>query len=84
MKDISRRDDEGFNKVSENDMRRAFGARHIKVIPYILKYILKLITFLELDGYTDGNFFVTNGRHRIKVARDLDWAAVPVKCVRAH
>jgi hypothetical protein len=30
-------------------------------------------------NYADGTFSVTNGRHRIKVARDLGWPAVPAK-----
>ncbi len=35
---------------------------------------------IVLDGpYPDGTFSVTNGRHRIKVARDLGWSAVPVR-----
>lgn len=37
---------------------------------------------IVLDGpLADGTFSVTNGRHRIKVARDLGWPAVPVRVI---
>ena len=37
---------------------------------------------IALDGPSpDGIFSVTNGRHRIKVARDLGWTAVPVSII---
>ena len=35
---------------------------------------------IVLDGpLSDGTFSVTNGRHRIKVARDMGWSAVPAR-----
>ena len=113
---ISRRDDlrhdEGFSKVSEHDMRRAFGTLRRQVLPYLDNHPeANGLTFLELDGYTtegtlkprqktydvffgegaivldgpysNGTFSVTNGRHRIQVARDLGWSAVPVRVIES-
>ncbi len=112
LEHISRHDDlagdEGFDKVSENEMRRGFGTLRRQVLPYLANHPnANGLTFLELDGWTaegvrsreqkaydaffgdepivldgpypDGTFRDTNGRHRIKVARELGWPAVPVK-----
>lgn len=112
LEHISRHDnlagDEGFDKVSENEMRRGLGTLRRQVLPYLANHPnANSLTFLELDGWTaeggpksrqkvydaffgdepivldgpypDGTFGITNGRHRIKVARDLGWTAVPVK-----
>ena len=114
LEHISRRDDlrhdEGFSKVSEHDMRRAFGTLRRQVLPHLQSHPeANGLTFLELDGYTtegtpkprqkaydvffgqeaivldgpysDGTFSVTNGRHRIQVARELGWPAVPVRVI---
>ncbi|WP_295438168.1 hypothetical protein [uncultured Thiodictyon sp.] len=116
LEHISRRDDlrhdEGFSKVSEHDMRRAFGTLRRQVLPYLDSHPeANGRTFLDLDGYTtegtpkprqmtydvffgagaivldgpysDGTFSVTNGRHRIKVARDLGWSAVPARVIES-
>lgn len=101
---------EGFIKVSEEDMRRAFGSLRRQVLPYLKNHPeASAATFRELDGYsaegtikprqlayqvffgddpivldgpqTDGTFSVTNGRHRIHVARDLGWPAVPARVI---
>jgi hypothetical protein len=104
------RDDEGFPKVSEHDMRRGFGTLRRQVLPFLAQNPdANAHVFQELDGYTavgapkprqkayeaffgdapivldgprsDGTFSVTNGRHRIKVARDMGWSAVPARVI---
>ncbi len=102
------REDEGFPKTSENEMRRGFGTLRRQVLPFLArKPGADAEVFRELDGFTDagapkqrqkvfeaffgdgaivldgplsdGTFSVTNGRHRIKVARDMGWSAVPAR-----
>ena len=104
------RDDEGFPKVSEHDMRRGFGTLRRQVLPFLAQNPdANARVFQELDGFndgggpkprqkayeaffgdasivldgplSDGTFSVTNGRHRIKVARDMGWSAVPARVI---